>query len=34
VQAVGQLESWALSTALKDGELMPQGEDLEVHGGT
>lgn len=29
---VGRLESWAPPTALQDGELMAQGEDLEVKG--
>jgi hypothetical protein len=28
-----RLGPWALPTALKDHELMPQGEDLEVRGG-
>ena len=33
-KAVGWLESWAPSTVLKHGNSMPQGEDLEVQGGT
>jgi hypothetical protein len=31
-QAVGRPESWAPPYFLKDGEWMPQGEDLEVQG--
>jgi hypothetical protein len=33
-QAVGWLEPWAPPTVAKHCELMPQGEDLEVRGGT
>jgi hypothetical protein len=32
-QAIGRLEPWAPPTVVKDGELMPQGEDLKVQGG-
>jgi hypothetical protein len=33
ILGTGRLESRALPNFLKDGELMPQGEDLEVQGG-
>jgi hypothetical protein len=30
--AVGRFQSWSPPSALKNGELMPQGENLDLQG--